>query len=169
MKFKRLAVSSGNGEGGKHLKIEDNSNVTVVLRGEVVEFYQHWPEGGTKQVFDKPTAGASVRFKINAIVHEGGEFVAKVWEYPPTVSNMLADIADSYDLGVTKIKISKIRQGKKVSYMVLPLAGDKDKLSPKQLKEINAVALLDLSIAPSEPPGPLKNYAPGADASEIPF
>lgn len=167
MKFER--VSQGNGDGGNYLKIEDNSSVNGILRGDVLKFYQLWPQGGDKQVFDKPTLGASPRFKVNFIVHEDGKFCAKVWEFPPTVSNMLADIAEAYDLTQTKIKISKHKQGKKTSYMILPLANEK--LSPKVLKEINAVELNTLSISPTEtgPKEPLKNYAPSDDDTELPF
>lgn len=170
MKFKRMAVSSGNGDGGPFLKIEDNSSVTGVLRGEVFEFYQSWPEGGSKQIFDKPTAGAMPRFKVNFIVFEEGRFIAKIWDFPPTISNMLADIGDSYDLSTIKIKITKNRSGKRVSYMVLPLAGDKDKLSAKHLKEINAVELNILGHQEPAPQPAVKNFAPGADdESDVPF
>lgn len=169
MKFERVSLSQGNGDGGAFLKIEDNSSVNGLLRGDVLKFYQCWPQGGDKQVFDKPTPGASPRFKVNFIIHEEGKFVAKIWEFPPTVSNMLADIAEAYDLTQTKIKISKHKQGKKTSYMILPLANEK--LTAKHLKEINAVELNTLSVPVEQAPqGPLKNYVPSDDdGSDIPF
>lgn len=168
-RFKKTAASSG-GNGGSFLKIDDNSSVNGVVRGPVVEFYMHWPAGGTKQVYDKPTAGAKPRYKVNFIVFEEGAFIAKVFEFPPTISNMLADIDESYDLDKIKIKISKFKQGERVSYQVMPLAGDKDKLSAKHLKEIDAVELHDLSIPEPSVAKELKNYAPSADGSdEVPF
>lgn len=168
-KFKRVAVS-GSGGGGPYLKIEDNSSVIGVVRGEVLEFYQIWPKGGDKQMFDSPTPGASPRFRVNFIVYEEKRFTAKIWEYPPTVSNMLADIADSYNLETTKIKISKTKQGKQTTYMILPLAGEKDRLSEKTVKEIAAVNLNILSIRPSAQGDQPPEYPSGHDSREdIPF
>jgi hypothetical protein len=170
MKFERMTMNQGG--NASFLKIEDNGNVTMVLRGEILTFYQDWPKGGEKKVFDKPTPGAGPRYKVNAIVYEDKKFVAKVWEFPPTVSNMLADIADSYEIENIKIKVTKIVQGERTSYMVLPLVGPKDVLSPKQLKEIDAVELNTLSISPTAttPAAPLKEYAPSDDDDEgLPF
>lgn len=171
MKFERVQLKGGGGSdgGGSYLKIEDNGSVNGILRGDVLKFYQDWPKGGEKLIFDKPAPRAKPRFLVNFIVHEGGKFVAKIWEFPPTVSNMLADIAEAYDLSQTKIKITKHVQGKQTSYMILPLANEK--LSPKHLKEIDAVELNTLSISPTEtgPKAPLKNYAPSDDSGDIPF
>lgn len=168
-KFERVQLGQTGDGGGAFLKIEDNSSVNGIIRGDVLKFYQYWPRGGDKQIFDKPTAGAKPRFKVNFIVYEDGKFCAKTWEYPPTVSNMLADIAEAYDLSQTKIKISKDVHGERTSYRVMPLANEK--LSPKVLKEINAVELNTLSISPTEtgPKEPLKNYAPSDDDGDLPF
>ncbi len=170
MKFERVQMSQGSKDGGgSFLKIEDNSSVNILVRGDVLKYYQNWPRGGEKLVFDKPTAGAKPRFKVNVIIHEDGKFVAKVWDFPPTVSNMLADIAEAYDLSQTKIKISKDKFGDKTSYRVMPLANEK--LTAKHLKEINAVELNTLTISPTEtgPKEPLKSYAPGDDDGDLPF
>jgi len=168
-KYERVAKGE-DGSGGAFLKLEDGVSVNVVLRGDAFKFYQHWPLGGVKQVFAEPTPGAIPRFKTNAIVFEKGSFVAKVWEYPPMVSNLLADLEEAgYDLDVTKLQIKKTKQGKKTEYSVVP-CGPKEQPSPKHLKEIVAVELLPLSITPSEPGNTdLKNYAPGAGDSDIPF
>jgi len=171
MKFERVQLKQGGGEsgGGSFLKIDDNGSVNGVLRGDVLKFYQDWPKGGEKLVFDKPMPRAKPRFLVNFIVHEGGKFVAKIWEFPPTVSNMLADISEAYDLSQTKIKITKHVQGKQTSYMILPLANEK--LTAKQLKDIESVELNTLSITPTDtgPRAPLKNYAPGSSGEDIPF
>lgn len=156
MKFKRIPIAN-NDSAGTFLKIDDNSSVNGIVRGEVLEFYQDWPKGGEKLAFDKPTPGAKPRFKVNFIVFEEGRFIAKIWDYPPTVSNMLADAAEAYDLSKTKIKISKHKRGEQVSYTILPLAGEKDKLTPKQLKDIEAVELNVLSIKEQSSAPPASN------------
>jgi hypothetical protein len=156
MKFKhvQLKQSDGNG-GGTFLKVEEGKSVNVVFRGDVFEFYQVWPQGGTKQVFTEPTAGASMRFKVNAIVHEDGKFVAKLWEFPPTVSNLLFEISQEVDLTKTKCKLSRVGSGKKTQWVVIPLGP----LDAKALKAIDAVELLPLK--PSSLPAQEPSGAPG--------
>lgn len=169
MKFERVAKNADG--GGSFLKLEDGVPVNAVLRGDVFKFYQDWPLGGEKKVFAEPTPGTKPRFKINAIVSENGAFVAKVLEYPPIVSNALADLVEAgYDLDVTKLQIKKTKQGKKTEYSVVACA-PKEQPSAKHLKEIAAVELLPLTITTSEPGHTeLKNYAPGSgDSDTVPF
>lgn len=168
MKFTKRAVASKDSNGGgNYLKLADGESVNVIFRGEVFEFWQSWPRGGEKQVFDKPTPGASSRFKANVVVHEAGKFVAKVWEFPVGIYNNIAEIADAYDITTTKIRITRRGVEKATIYILLPLA---EKIPAKAMKEIEAVELniLGHAQAHAELSKP-KNHAPGGDADEIPF
>lgn len=149
MKFEYIEMKQSDGIGsGSFLKIGDGQSVNVVFRGEVAKFWQTWPMGGTKQIFNEPTAGASMRFRVNVVVHENGAFTAKVWEFSPTVSNTLHEISKDLDLSKSKCKITRMGSGKKTQWIVIPL-GPVDK---KAMQAIEAVELLPLS--PQEPAGP---------------
>lgn len=152
MKFTHVASqSNGDGSGGAFLKLDTGESVNAILRGDPYVFWQVWPQGGTKQVFTEPTAGAQMRFKINAIVHEDGKFVAKIWEFPAFTNNMLAEFQKDLDLEKTKLKISRTGTGKKKMWMVIPLGP----LDAKTLKQIESVELL-----------PLEPQAPQADTGD---
>lgn len=163
MKFQEFAVKS-NGDGGNFIKLPANEPVELLLRGELYQYWQIWPEGGEKMIFDKPTAGAQIRFKANVIVSEEGKPVVKLWDFPVTVNNMLFKIARHHDLTQTKIEVTKQVQGKRTSYMVMAL----DKVEPKKLKALEALKLTE--FAPAESPA-VKNHAPGADDGDgdLPF
>jgi hypothetical protein len=163
-------MPKNDGNGGAYLKLEDGTAVTGVFRGEVFEFFQIWPYGGDKQVFATRVPGSSSRFKINFVTQEGGKFVAKVWEIGLSVYNQLADIAEEYDLEVTKVKITRRGEGKATNYMVLPLI--KEKIPKAAMAEIEAVKLnaLDAHLAPvPTPPGKFDDETGGDDSEEVPF
>lgn len=147
MKFAHVEKQSDGNGGGAFLKIEDGKSVNGVFRGELYTFYQSWPQGGTKQIYDVPTAGASMRFKANVVIFEDGKFVAKVWEFPVTVNNMLYEIAGELDITKTKCKISRLGSGKKTQWMVFPLGP----LDAKALKQVEAVELLPLAGQAAQP------------------
>jgi hypothetical protein len=174
VKHERVQLS--NGEGGKFLKLENNAPVNGIVRGDVLKFYQDWQKGQDKKVFDKPTPGASPRFKTNLVVFEDGKFVAKIWEYPPMVSNLLADLEEAgHDLDTTILQIKKIKKGDQTTYSVVTLAGDKNKLSAKHIKELNEVELNPLTIvqtnsASAAESAKIKNHAPSSDSEDsVPF
>ena len=180
MKFTRIDMTKGD-NGGSYLKVPPGESVKGVFRGEPFSFFQAWPQGGQKQIFDKPTAGASARFKINFVVHENGKFVAKVFEFGAVVNNQLVDLSEDYDIETTKVRISRQGEGKNTVYTIIPVA--KEKLTPGVLAEIEAVQLLALATPPAqalagkfeseiEPAKPVvKNHAPGADddSAGLPF
>lgn len=161
--FKRRAEPKH--EGGNFIKLESGQSVTGVFRGDVLEFYQSWPKGGEKQVSLEPFEGGKLRMKANFVVHEGGKFVAKIFEFPVRVNNMLADIASEYDLNKTKIKLTRQGEGKNTNWMILPIT--KEPLSAKQLKEIAAVELNILGEAAHRPEA--IEDAESADGEEAPF
>lgn len=174
MKFEKREVKS-NGGGASYLKFEAGKSVTGVLRGEALEFFQIWPYGGEKQVFDVRVPGSTSRFKANLIVYEGGAFVARTWEFNLSVYNQLAEYAESVDLEKTKIKISRIGEGKQTTWVVVPVL--KEALTKTQLAAIDAVELNTLSSGASSP-APAGKFesemgamAPssGDDGSDVPF
>lgn len=145
MKFEYIAQQSeGSGTGGAFLRMDTGDSVNAVIRGDVHKYWQIWPQGGTKQVFDEPTAGSQLRFKVNVVINEDGQFVAKIWDFPAATNNMLFEIQKEVDLEKTKIKLSRVGQGKKKSWMIIPLGP----LDAKALKQVEAVELL--SFAPRE-------------------
>lgn len=139
MKFTKREMPNREGNGiSNYLKMDDGQNVTGVFRGEVHEFYQTWPPGGQKQIFDVPTTGASPRFKANFVMHEDGKFVAKVWEFGLTVYNQLAEISENYNIEETKVKITRRGVSKSTQWMIIPLGPvDKKALAPIKAVELN--------------------------------
>lgn len=138
MIFPKRAAPTGEGIGAaNYLKIDDGSFVVGVPRGEVFGFFQRWPQGGTKETFLVPTAGATPRYKINLVIHDAGQYVAKAFEFGTSVCNQFAEIADNFDITTTKVKISRKGTGKKTEWFILPLGP----VDPKALKLIEAVTL----------------------------
>lgn len=152
MKFDKIEQRGGaESEGGTFLKVSPGASVAGVLRGEVHKFWSVWPQGGKKQEFDTPTAGSSVRFKVNFIVWDGTTFVAKVWEFGITINNLLAEITKHMDITKTKINISRTGSGKEdTRYNVIPVGP----VGEKQLAQINAVKLNLLGAKPQVLPEP---------------
>lgn len=147
MKFEFIDKQSDGGNGGAFLKLDTGESVNAILRGEPYKYYQIWPQGGTKQVFSEPTAGAQMRFKVNVIVHEDGQFVAKIWDFPAMTSNMLYEIQQEVDLEKTKLKLSRTGTGKKKAWMIIPLGP----IDAKTIKQVDAVELLPLAPQESQP------------------
>jgi hypothetical protein len=169
MKFTKREVPKGEGNGtSNYLKVGDGKSVTGVFRGEVHEFWQSWPRGGTKQVFGEPTPGASSRFKINFVTSEDKRLVAKVWEFGLTVYNQMAELSENFDLETTSVKISRRGMDKNTQWIIIPL-GPIDK---KALKGIEAVGLnvLDGGYASAhEPPIPWSGSDNDHTEDELPF
>lgn len=151
MKFTKRNIVKSDTNGGAYLKLADGDSATVVFRGEVHEFWQSWPRGGEKQIFDKPMAGAASRFKANVVIRENNKFVAKVWEFGLAIYVQLGEINEVYPLEITKLKITRRGADKKTSYMLLPIVSEP--LSGGLLAEIQAVPLniLDGKSEPEKP------------------
>jgi hypothetical protein len=154
---------STNGEGPSHyLKIKDGESVTGILRGEL---YKYWQTGfGPTAQIVGPGEGKE-RFRHNIVVKDGDHYVAKVWEFGPKIYDTLSALDGSgWDLANTLLTISRAGSTKEnTKYTVTP---NKKEPSVAAMKEIEKLELINLG--PKEQ-GPLKNYAPGADDSEVPF
>ncbi len=144
MKFTKRSGQKSESSGGNYLKLTDGLSVNGVMRGEIFEFYQIWPFGGERQVFDSPTPGAASRFKANIVIHENGKFISKIWEFGLPVYTQLGDINEVYPLDKTKIQITRRGAGKSTQYMILPLLNEQ--LSPKILAQIESVELHPLAL-----------------------
>lgn len=170
MQFKDYGSSlkDDGGNSGSFLKFRDGESKRLILRGEIHDFYKKWVSGkGIECAPDE--RGAARRFKVNAILEENGELVAKVWEFGITIYDQLRGINEEYPLETTKIKVTREGSTKdNTSYTVLPLVSEKDQLSPKHLEKINSIHLHELDRKPSEKK-PLRNYAPGSDDEEMGF
>lgn len=163
MKFTKRAVSNGDGGGNHFLRLKDGDKVNVVCRGEIYEFQTKWENGKSLVV----TEGGKPRFRMNAIVHEEGRFISKIWEFGVKIYNQLADIHEVYPLDKSKLRVSRIGSTKdNTTYNILPIVNEP--IPPKVQKEIDAVELLMLQHQAQEPtPPPVKNYAPGSDDEGI--
>ncbi len=149
MKFHKLEQSSGSGEGSKtFLTIKDGESVNAVFRGEIHEFYTKWIEGKSQLVGADDPEG-KLRFRVNAIVKEGSQFVAKIWEFGRPVYDQLSEINAEYPLETIKVKVSRRGVKLETTYMILPLLGDKDKLSGEA---IHVIGLVPLNILEHKPP-----------------
>lgn len=165
MKFNKRDAPSGDSQSSLFVRLKDGESIVGVPRGEVYEFFQVW-EGGKSQVVSEDHPNAKSRFRVNLVVHEDGEFKARIWEFGLVIYNQLADIASEYDITQTKLKITRRGTGTDTVYMILPIL--KEPINAKALKAIEAVPLNILEHKQSEPKV-VKNHAPGGDDMELPF
>lgn len=170
MQFKDYGLNTKeeSSNSGSFLKFRDGESKRLILRGEIHDFYKKWVGGkGIECAPDEH--GAARRFKVNAILEENGELVAKVWEFGITIYDQLRGINEEYPLETTKIKVTREGSTKdNTSYTVLPLVSKKDQLSQKQIEKIDSIHLHDFDRKASEKK-PLRNYAPGSDDEEMGF
>lgn len=167
MKFIKRERSEGL-SGGHFLKLKDGESVTGVFRGEIFEFKTKW--NGTKYVDDP---AGSPRFKLNFVMKEGQEYVAKVFEFPATIYDNLAAINESMALEKTLLKITRKGTGTDTIYIIIPLGA----LSAPQLSQVSGVSLQTLGAQKKSEPdwapaGPEdfggSDYGPRGE-EELPF
>jgi hypothetical protein len=162
MKFpKRDFPSSGSGSPKDgFLKLKGGDKVNVVFKGEVLEFYQIWPFGGEKQIFDQKVRGSSTRFKANVVIFEKNlPPVVKILEFGSTLYGDLAKISQTLavmrpELSDSdkeklierfKITISRTGEGKDDTKWSADLEGP---LTESQLRDLDGVKLHTLSNKP---------------------
>ena len=144
MRFEHIETNkTDSGGGGNFLKLGDGENISGVLRGSIYRFYQAWPQGGQKQIFEEPTAGAGLRFRVNFVTLD--TLKPLVWEFGVTVNNQLAEYSEEMDLSKTKIKVSRRGTGKSnTTWTVIPLGA----VDAKALKQIEVIPLNVLEHKP---------------------
>ncbi len=177
MKFnQRTNTESAHSGPSKFLKLTDGQSIVGVFRGEIHSFYMKWVNG--KSFTSSPDEpGAKVRFKLNFVTYENDVFVAKVFEFPQTVYNQLANKAEEFDLEKTKVRIMRKGIGTDTEYIFTALP--KEPISPAMMKAIEETPLniLDGQQAPQAKPGPVKSKGlpgwdetdPGPDPDGLPF
>lgn len=144
MKWKEKFKEQMKG-GGEFIRLKNGEEVTGIFRGEPVIFFKAYePETKTtitkKEYFEYGGKSASKRFRLCFIVKEGENHVCKIFEGSKTSGEALSMIMDEYDITNTVFKIK--RDGDKMDTVYHFLA--KDKLTPEQVKKIDAIELLDM-------------------------
>lgn len=160
MKFTKRSAPGVSGGVDKYLKFKDGESKSLAFKGEIFEFYQKWPKGGQKEIFDKPTPGASSRFRVNVVELGKPTLEAKIWEFPVSVYNKLADINSEYPIETTTIKITKQVVREKTEWLLLPL------LKTQLPQGLNAVDLHILNNRPIQKPEAQPN---GWDGYNVPM
>jgi hypothetical protein len=158
MKFKKFDMAEGGSNGGLFFKIKNGESRMGVIRGEIYEFYSRWV-GGKSFVVTAGEENAKPKFRVNIVVYDEKEkvFRALIWEFGLMIYQQLADIAQETDITKLKLKITRRGEGLDTTYTVMPPLSDKDKLTPKQLEQIEAVPLKILEhkeeVAPADTEG----------------
>lgn len=140
--------TGGAGVGAENfLNVADGESQTVIFRGLPLLYYQHWPNGGDKQIFTEPTPGAKPRYMWNAVIFDpkNKKFVAKVWDMAGSTYELLFKINKHSPLEQTKIEISRKGTLKNTRWTIIPLGP----VDPKALPQIEAVPLNILHREPS--------------------
>lgn len=128
--FDKFSPPSGGGK--TFLKIQPDTKVKGILVGEPIQLEKEFK--GEKKW----------RFRSNFIITENGAYIAKILEGGAAIFNQLKDLEDDgWDLTINLVTISRKGSGMETKYTVTP--DPKGKLSEKQLDQIRAVELLDLS------------------------
>lgn len=158
MKFTKRELPKHEGNGSSnYLKLSDGQSSVGTPRGDVYEYWQKWPKGGQKEIFNEPVPGSQSRFKLNFVTKdESGKVVAKVWEFGLTVYNQLAEISENFDMEKTVLKITRRGSGTDTQWIIIPLG------PVANLKAIESVPLQILN-------GAQASAAPSSDEPEIPF
>lgn len=170
MSWERLRTE-GKGSGGKNfVKLKDGDSVIGVFRGEPHIFYKIYQD---KVEYDEWAEGRNFRFRINFIVKEGDQYVAKIFEGGRRVADDVVAASEEYTLN-SVFKISRKGSGKEnTKYSVL----FKSALEEEQLDKIKKVKLETLKFGKraqvfddQEPPPFTDDDIPAEEGEEpLPF
>lgn len=138
MKFKKPEERPSSGSTNElYIRIKDGGEVVFIPRGEIYEFYSKF---GVKGEVPPDTEGARLKYKINAVVYEGGAFKAKIYEFGKSVYEQFYEISQVCDVTKTKLRLSRKGSSKEdTTYFLLPVM--KEPLSAGQLGAIDQVEL----------------------------
>lgn len=142
MKFKPRQTDSR-----AYVKLKDGESITGIFVGEPFTYRQHWSEGKAQpckgEGCDSCASGSkgSFRFRINLIVKEGENYIAKILEQGARFYDAITSLEESgYALEDHLMKIS--RRGSTMNdttYSVLPVPNS----NSAHLKEIVTQAKLN--------------------------
>lgn len=168
MKFIKKEESLQKGPS-KYLSFKDGEVKSVAFKGDIYSYYIKWVDGKS-HVCGEGDPGAKHRYKINAIVREGGELVAKIFEFGQGISNDLADIQHTLSMTKSKIENFKVKISKSGSGLNTEWTVKLDEeIKPGSL---DGVELNDLDLRPkfkSEPEHRFSDEPMPDEHDQIPF
>lgn len=168
MKFRE----SVGGDSKDFLKLKDGESATGVLVGDPFELKNHWTGSKSERCTQdencehcnagkKPT----FRFRLNFIVKEGENYVAKILEQGWKTYEALRELNVEYALEKHLIKISRKGSGlNDTVYSVIPVKDGS--LSEAKLETISKVKLHDLSLTDQSQKETMPQYN---SEEELPF
>jgi len=143
----------GGGEGAdntkNYIKFKDGSSVKGIFRGAPQVMRKHWidkkptlcdgPNCDLCASGDKPRFS----FRLNMVVKEGSEYVAKIFEQGWTVYNQMRDLNVEFPLEKTIVSVTRRGSGiSDTSYTILPVNGGV--VTAALEAEISKIELFDL-------------------------
>jgi hypothetical protein len=144
-----------NGIGKHILRIEDGKSVQGVFRGDMARFYQHWVGGRSTvcpgretcalcQSSDPDEKKASGKFRINFLVQEGGQWVARVFEGGKRVFDQIKHLNEQAPLESVVVRIARTGKGTGTQYILSILHGNQGIVTPDLDKQLKQVPLVDV-------------------------
>lgn len=151
------ARQRGGGGPKNLLKLKDGDKIVGVFRGEVHTFYQHWmgthSEPCTRATGCKHCQNGdkgSFKFRVNFIVSENGNLVAKVFQGGTRVYDSLVALSKDCEFETQRVSITRSGSTKDdTSYMVMPVLKGGE-LTKDDIKAVSAVKLNALDGAEAE-------------------
>ena len=160
---KALETANKHAGGGLFVSLKDGDEVLGVFRGNPHIFWKKYPD---QTEFSEWEEGMATRFKINLIVKEGDQFVAKVFEQGAKLLNDISEMKIEYTLNHW-FKIKRKGSTKdNTKYTLLP----KGDVSHDDLLAISKLELKPLKRGDDTPPkNPKVKEKPIDPDDDIPF
>lgn len=138
----------------KFVRLQDGESIQGVFRGDPFDFMQHWVkgDGSAPHSFMCPGEGCEecqkgnkpgFRFRLNFIVKEGSDYVAKIFEQSKTVYGILRTLNKACDVEKKVMKVTRTGSGKQTKYDIEP-AGDLSEATEKSLAQVKLNDLQNL-------------------------
>ncbi len=177
MKFRQRDEDKRN-----FLKLKDGETISGIFRGDLFEYRLHWADNrgivctGHDCELCKAGNKSKFRFRLNFIVKEGKDYVAKVFEQGWKTYELLSSMNDSdYPLEKYVLKITRRGIGLDTSYSIMPAPnGLVSAETEAKLKDVSLNVLDHITEAEKEPAPVVEDMplqATGTEASDmdIPF
>lgn len=149
MDFPEVSNGGGGMSGKNFLKLKDGESVRGVFRGVPVIFRQHWSNGrgivcpGKACELCAEKNKALFRFRLNFVMQEGGQYVAKIVEQGWQFFNALKQLNEEFPLENYVVKIIRTGSGSDTKYQVIQTQNGL--ISNGTKKGVEAVQLHELS------------------------
>lgn len=159
------------------VRLKDKESVQGVFRGNPFDFRQHWigakssPCQGGDCKYCKEGNKPSFRFRMNFLVNENNNWVAKIFEQGFTVYQTLSALnRDDYDLEKYVVKITRNGTGQNTTYSIIPKPNGH--ITTETESKLALIKLHDLQnfIGNQEqPPMPETPSGPVFEEEDLPF